>query len=177
MYFKVLSKDLIHHGYQYKLGLNIDTNTFDATKCQNGLHFCEAKDIPHWRNYGSKLAFVSLPSDAAVIHYNTKSKADRIIIDKIIDIADWEMWDSFEFCLTAVQANGFSLKFIKNQTIDICLAAVQQNGHALVYVKDQATEICAAASKQVGYELPYIRPYAPSVEPFWKTGVVLKYSV
>lgn len=63
---------------------------------KNGFHFCELKDIFSWFNYWNKLAFISIPDDAKVIHFNYKSKVDRIFIIEIIE--DWKMWENEKFC-------------------------------------------------------------------------------
>ena len=39
--------------------------------------------------------------------------------------------------MEAVQYNGYSLKYIKDQTEEICKSALKQNGMALKYVKEQ----------------------------------------
>jgi hypothetical protein len=39
-------------------------------------------------------------------------------------------------CKLAVQQDGYSLKYIREQTEEICKLTVQQNGHVLQYVKD-----------------------------------------
>lgn len=48
-------------------------------------------------------------------------------------------------CLAIVKREGFSLKFITNQTFDICKAAVSNYPLAIEYVKDQTVDLCLAA--------------------------------
>lgn len=115
MYFKVLNETLKQYNFQYQLGLNIDTNPFDDKKCKNGLHFCTADKIPLWLGYGSKLAFVSIPEDAKIIHFSDKSKSDRLIIEKVIDLKDWEMWKNEEFCSEALFKSNLATCYIKNR--------------------------------------------------------------
>jgi hypothetical protein len=156
MFFKVLNSALNHNDFQYVIGLNIDTNPFNDKECENGLHFCESKDVYLWLSYGSKLAFISIPNDAKVIHFWNKSKADRIFIEKIIDLKDWEMWENKEFCIEAIKLNKNSLEFIKNQNNDLCLEAVKCNGSDLKYIINQTEEMCFEAVKQNGNALEYI---------------------
>jgi hypothetical protein len=185
MYFKVLNNSLKHHGFQYKLGLNIDTNSFNKKEFENGLYFCSLKQVPLWMRNDSKLAFVSIPNDAKVVHFRDKSKANKIFIHRIIDFENWEMWENEEFCLNAVKRNGCFLGFVKNQTEVVCLEAVKQTGYALLFVKNQTEtvaleavkqngivlqdvknqtgEICLEAVKQNGYALRYVRNQTKSV--------------
>jgi len=83
------------------------------------------------------------------------------IIKKIIENND--KWLDPEYCLEAVRQDGYSLKFVREQTPEICLAAVRQNGDALQYVKEQTPEICTVAIKQNSDAYNYIR--LPAQEP------------
>jgi hypothetical protein len=55
--------------------------------------------------------------------------------------------------LAAVNQDGLSLQYVKEQTHELCLAAVKQNGLALHFVKEQTHEICLASVKNSGYVL------------------------
>ena len=68
-----------------------------------------------------------------------------------------DKWSDPEYCLAAVQEDGYALKFVKEQTPEICLAAVQQDGYALKFVKEQTPEICFAAIKQNARVIEYIK--------------------
>ena len=82
-YYKILPEDLNCKGFQYQEGLNIDTKEITPYKCDNGLHFSDAKHILHFYNYGSIIAEVELPEDAVVYHFDNKSKADKIILKNL----------------------------------------------------------------------------------------------
>ena len=82
-YYKVLPEDLNCRGFQYKEGLNIDTNTIDENECSYGLHFSNKKHILGFCDYGSIIAEVELPEDAIVYHFGNKSKADKLILKNI----------------------------------------------------------------------------------------------
>ena len=176
-YYKVLAADLTHNGLRYKLGLNVDVNEFNDKECQNGLHFADEKQLAKWLDYGTHLAFISIPPDARTVHFADKSKADRIVIDKIITLADWDMWDDPIFCMSIVQQNGESLKYVKEQTPEICLAAVLQNGYALKHVREQTDEICIAAVRQNGFALKHVREQTPKIciTAVARNGFALKY--
>jgi hypothetical protein len=157
MYFKVLNDRRKHHGFQYKEGLNVDTNVFTEDDCENGLHFCTTEQIGRWIGCGQWLAFINIPSDARVCNFKNKSKADKIIIDRIIPLEDWEMWNNYEFCLRMVKMNPLCLEFIKNQTEELCLFAVSKKGEALQFVKEQNERICLAACNQNGLALQFVK--------------------
>jgi len=155
-YYKLLNTDLTHHRFKYQLGLNIDTEQFNRNECENGLHFCREDQIAYWFGYGENLAIVQIPQDAQVCHFPDKSKADKIHIERIIPLADWERWEDPEFCLKIIKQDGELLKYIKKQTKEMCLAAVRQDGLALQYVREQTEEICLAACRQDGLALQYV---------------------
>ena len=47
---------------------------------------------------------------------------------------DFNSWLDQDYCLTAVEKDGYALKYVKDQTEAICLAAVEKDGYALKYV-------------------------------------------
>jgi len=156
-YYKVLRNDMTHNRFKYQLGLNIDSQPFDNREYRNGLHFADEKNICKWLYCGDQLAYVSIPPDAQTVHFLDNSKADKLIIDKIIPLAEWHVWEDPEFCLATVQQNWYALKYVKDQTEEICLAAVRQYGCSLEYVKEQTPVICLAAVQQDGDALKYVK--------------------
>jgi hypothetical protein len=160
-FYKILRRDMIHHGFKYVEGLNVDHHRFDPTgTCRKGgLYFSDKEHIIRFLEYGTTIANVNLPKDARVVQEDYyKWKADKIILSNIQPIEDWEMWNDSKFCLTAVhQSNRVILQFVKKQTPKICLAAVRQDGLALQFVKDQTPEICLAAVRQDEDALQYVK--------------------
>ena len=51
----------------------------------------------------------------------------------------FEKYSDESHCLKAVEQDGYSLQYVKEQTKDICLKAVEQDGDSLQYVKEQKT--------------------------------------
>jgi len=90
-YYRFLAKAMIHHGYQWREGLNEDVHPFNTNReCgQGGLYFCEESEINQWHTYGELVADVTLPADAKVCHYYYKSKANKVIISNIRSV--WEL--------------------------------------------------------------------------------------
>lgn len=92
-YYRLLSGNMVHHDFQWKEGLNVDTNEFTYDEiCGGGLFFCERKDIHYWISHTTFLiADVTLPDDARVVHFINKSKADKVILSNIRPITDFDL--------------------------------------------------------------------------------------
>jgi hypothetical protein len=73
---------------------------------------------------------------------------------------EFEQWNNPDYCKTAVQKNGFALKYVLKQTPMLCRIAVKQNGYALQYVQQQTPKLCQTAVKKNGYALLYVRDEA-----------------
>ena len=87
VFYKVLRSDLIHHGFKYQIGLNIDTQSFNPSgSCESGgLYFTGIKHLFEFLSYGQYIALIELPDDSQIyIEYN-KFKADQVIIKKILN--------------------------------------------------------------------------------------------
>ena len=65
------------------------------------------------------------------IKEKNKGKSDEEI--------EFEKWGDEKYCKLAVQEDGYSLMYVKDQTEEICKLAVQRNGDSLKYVKDKKT--------------------------------------
>ena len=85
-FYKVLRPDLIHHGFRYRPGLNIDTVPFDPSEsCKpGGLYFADIKNLLKFLNYGNQIAEIEIPDDSLVYIENNKFKTDKFIIGNII---------------------------------------------------------------------------------------------
>lgn len=166
-----------------QLGLNIDTNFLTSRRGCKALSFYKIENV--YKNIGApifsdKLAFVSIPEDATVFDGDgvyDNIEADKIIIEKIIDFKDWEMWKNEEFCMKAIwtgnafiymknqseaiclaglKINWWAIEFIDNKTLNVCLEAVKQNPKALKYIKDKTLNVCLEAVKHNPKALKYI---------------------
>ena len=94
-YYKILKNDMIHHSFQYKEGLNVDTNPFNETSnCGGGLFFSDAENILSFRQYGDLIAEVEIPAGTKIVQVGDKYKAHAIIIKNIKPI--WTV-DTFKY--------------------------------------------------------------------------------
>ncbi len=106
-FYKILNEKENHNDFQYKDGLNIDTNEFNTKECSaGGLYFCEKQYISLYIEYGIYIRKVSIPNDAKINEEYNKFKADKIVLDKRISLTDFFSNQTYEFNLTAVKQNG-----------------------------------------------------------------------
>jgi len=90
LFVKWMNKDMIHYGFKYQEGLNVDTVPFNPTgTCdKGGLYFTTINHISVWStNKTAVLRLVEIPDDAKVycLQGANKWKADKIIIKEIIE--------------------------------------------------------------------------------------------
>ena len=163
-YYKVVRDDLTHHGFTYKLGLNVDTLYFNPSgSCRpGGLYFTDIDNLGTFFDFGNLIAFIKIPIDAQVYSEpcGSKWKANRIIIEKFVTIDSY--WHNYKFCIKAVKHDGFALQYVKNQSPELCLVAVK-NGCALQYVKAQSPEICLESVAQDAFALEYGKEQTPEI--------------
>ncbi len=70
---------------------------------------------------------------------------------------EFKQWSNKEYCLKAVERNGYALQYVKEQSEAVCLKAVERNGDALRYVKEQSEAVCLKAVESDGYALQYVK--------------------
>ena len=185
-FYKILRKDLVHNGYKFVNGLNIDPVEFNPNgECsQGGFYFTEYDKIGHWLEYIHDLTYiveVTIPDDAKVCVKENKFKTDKIILDlnnkKLIQYH--KCWSDIEFCKKAVKQNYNALNIIKHRcesikdikdikneqlndvdfwsNIELCKLAVQRCGCDLQFVNiPQTDELCKLAIQQNGSALEYV---------------------
>jgi len=83
-YIKVLTNDLLHRGYQWKVGLNeIDVFNSSNECTSNALYICEIKDFFKWMTlYDNNkwVAYVTIPEDAQIVIMENKIKTNKVIL-------------------------------------------------------------------------------------------------
>jgi hypothetical protein len=165
VFVKLTNETENHNGFQFKTGLNIDTQEFDPTgECKKGgIYFCQYNKIPMWIQYNQIVCInyriVTIPDDAWVYMEKDKFKANKMILSEEKDIrCDEEIRkilvaenidplyfvidQTDELCMIAVAINGKALRYVKNQTKEICDVAIKECSSALCYVRDQTEELC-----------------------------------
>lgn len=162
---KVLNEEKIHHGFQYEMGLNIDTKEFYpyGDCCAGGLYFTTENDICDYLWFGTEIAVIEIPDDARVYIEKKKFKSDRIVIVSSIDIVSFIRKEVNAKPSVYLKQNPELLKYVENQTPKMCMEAVGRFGFVLCHVKDQTPELCLTAVKQNGYALKYIKNQTPEL--------------
>src|SRR4030043_204907 len=69
-----------------------------------------------------------------VIKIIKKEQEKKIIIGPGWDVTEYEKWYDEKYCLEAVKSDGYSLRYVRDQTEQICLEAVKSDGDSLRYV-------------------------------------------
>lgn len=179
--FKLCRKNLVHHGFQYKEGLNVDHVPFNPKgQCRpGGLYFFVGIQILNWKKYVLDTHWifdVEIPDDAQVYHEDGKSKADKIILlnkrpfdfKQVIALFDpyeaiafnpevlTELDQTEELCMAAIQKCPDLIQSVHNQTEKICLEAVKRNPSKLAYVRNRTEKVCLEAVRQNGMLLYYL---------------------
>lgn len=91
---KILYEDMCMRDFQYKIGLNEDIQPLVRKgTCQAGLHFSLINNILEYLDYGTKLAFVSVPDDEDVYVDEYKFRTHKLSIDKILSLGELSTWE------------------------------------------------------------------------------------
>lgn len=159
IFIKITNNNQNHKGFQYKIGLNIDTLPFNPTGTCNkgGLYFIEFKYAIFYRYYGDFISHAMIPNDALVYIEQNKYKTNKLILLNRYKFTDHPFWLYKKLCLESVKLNGFALQYVKIQTPEICLESVKHCGLMLKYVQDQSDEICLAAIVECPHALKYVK--------------------
>ena len=138
---KVVTEDMNMRGFQYKLGLNEDTQPL-VTKgsCEAGLHFAEMKDICNFLDYGTKLAIVSVPDEEPVYVDNGKFRSHKLIIEKVMDLWTIDTWQYL--CKNGIDIADYVRWATENGHLDV-VKYLHENG-ADITDRDNEAVICAA---------------------------------
>src|SRR5271155_5484941 len=143
-YYKVLKKNLLHHEHLYQLGLNEDKLKFNPTgECDSGgLYFCDLDDVARWIDLyieNEYVAEVKLLEDSLVVKQQEKYKTNKFVLQNLVLIGDFLETHNLE--KKAVLHNGYSIKYVKNQTPELCLIALKLDPGIIIYIKKFNLEI------------------------------------
>lgn len=126
---KIMCHTMKHYGFQYKYGLNIDTNIFRPTIKikKGGLYFATYEHIHQYANNGN-IVKVKIPDDAQVYIMETEFKADKIIIifDETLHL---------KFCKYNLENNMCNITD-KNTRKMIYLTCVQNDINLINYIPE-----------------------------------------
>lgn len=164
-FVKLTNVEENHNGFEFKNGLNIDTNAFypSNTRRGGGIYFTNLNNLAKWLKYSDMEMFyvraVYIPDDAMVYIDDTGNfKTNKLKLSERIKISDSGVWSDDNFCIDAINQSFNAFKFIKNQTNDICEKAIKTgNVFALKYIKLQTNELCFLAIKHNPFALQFVK--------------------
>ncbi len=148
-YFKVLADDLIHHGYKYKLGLNVDTLPFNPNdSCgPGGLYYTTEEQVLSYSDYGSLIAEVEPMGQTYKDPECDKWKTDQLYVKSIVPISTWLSGKSRKFQYIMVKRDPSSIRYIIDPAEGVQLVAVKIDGDSIQYIKDPSEAVKLAAVK------------------------------
>lgn len=156
-YDDMIKKEQEKYIFQYKQGLNIDTNKFSTKKCsKGGLYFTTKSNIFKFINFGDNYCEIMIPDDATCSIEDYKIKANKIIIMSFIKINELDEWYNDVFCEQALKQNGKVIEYVKNQTKNMWKLAIEQNAESIKYIPNKTNEIYEFLAQQTGSIIKYI---------------------
>ena len=106
-FYKFLNDRKLHSGFQYKLGLNVDTIKFNPSgSCEpGGLYFSDNENIAKFTIFGNNIACITLLEDAQfyIDPEGDKYKTDKFYIEAII--YDFDSLLYYTQSMTLIQAS------------------------------------------------------------------------
>jgi hypothetical protein len=152
IFYKIINKNMVNKNYRFNIELNILDELFNPYDgCSSGgFYFCNMNNLKDWLFLfkDSYICEVVLPNDALVIPMNTKYKANKIIINKLLDVLDFIVLHCIKditdipFQMFAIKKNPLMLEYFENQTLVLCIEAVKRNPIALTFVNLEFFDEC-----------------------------------
>jgi hypothetical protein len=142
-YVKILSTDLVHRGFKYQVGLNIDTKCFDPSSVGGsaGLYFTTMEDIYNYLNHGPFIADVEVPADAVTRRRGNLCKANKIIISNI------RRWDTELDLHKALEGLESCIEYIENPSEELQTLVVKLDGEYIKYIENPSEAVQLEAVK------------------------------
>lgn len=181
-YYKIINEWSSHRGFQYKDGLNIDTQPFNPKgMCLGGgLYFASRKTICRHIHLGLYVCEVKVPLGIPVYHEEIdKWKASQLIVDlkqkKSLYEFPWTEEDiqekpeliqyispsrlTMKMCEIAVQHSGYLLQYVLQsfRTPQLIEQAIENEPHALRFVKNPSSALCFKAVSRKGNAIQHIK--------------------
>jgi hypothetical protein len=146
-FYKVLRNNLVHRGFRYKLGLNVDIQEFnpEGSGESGGLYYTDLEHIADFLSFGNLIAEVEPVGQIYVDPAGDRWKTDKLIIKNITPFYEWVSKQSEEVQLAAVNHDSDNFLYISNPSEKVRLAAVQSYGALIHYIDNPSEEVQMAA--------------------------------
>jgi hypothetical protein len=153
-FYKITNYTENHNGFQYRDGLNIDTQPFGQDDfCANGLYFYDLQYLWRYRNMGVNVRKITLPHDAVYLeeeNYDMKKyKANKVILGEKIEIGS----DKFIKLVkdTNLENNkwvsNYMCKYNDDESLNFCLKYNYLDSFDDIEDEDEYMEYCKPAFK------------------------------
>lgn len=164
-YVKIIREDMIHRGFKYRLGINIDHRPFNPIgHCKfGGLYFCRRSHAPLFAAHGRLIVDVVLPPNENVHDEIDKQKAKCIVISNPRrwedEFSEWEKQ-------MAVINNPASIVFLSNPSLSVQKLAVTEDAHAIQFISRPSEEIQKVAIERDATSIEHIKRPSLSLQVF-----------
>lgn len=163
IFCKMLNINLNHQYFQYNVGENIDTISFDPSgSCKSGgLYFTTFDYISEFYGHGIYIATIKLCEDANfyIDPEGKKYKTDKFIIEKYelpqtYHFTEWDTWTIINYINNAIHTIGVSIDTRK----DICINAVKARCNVFKHIRKefQTLEMCLDVIKEKIFMFEYV---------------------
>ncbi len=143
--YKIIRKSMIHFGFHYKQGLNIDTTIFNPnTIYKNGMHSTFGNYVDLWFQYyelySPDIWNVEIPDDAVVAIYKNNIKTDKIILTSKLENLKNIFLLTQDIADKLSEKNQNALIFFPDhlKTESMCHKAMVNNVQLIGYLPDKA---------------------------------------
>lgn len=74
-----------------------------------------------------------------------------------------EKWYNYQYCLERVKADGWSIRYVAEQTPKLCRIAIEKSPMNIVFIRRQDDELCKEAVRRDPTTIIYIRELTPEI--------------
>lgn len=153
-FYKLTNEKEIHNNFTYKSGVNIDILPFNPTQSARpgGMYFFSEPNLYKFMTYVSQPYYireVSFDELSLIYEDGDNFKTNRFILGERIN------WINFfnskhELIYEAVKYNPSSIKYVNDQTEKLCLLAVSKDAFSIRHIKNPSLEVVKEAIKTNG---------------------------
>ncbi len=169
-YYKVMRKDLTHNGFEYKLGMNVDSKPFNPSgSClSGGLYYTTLEHLHLYLTYGSLIAEVipvgQIYADPSSLYESTKPtkwKTDKLFVKSIMPKEEWINRITDDEQITLIKSESSLtmqlIRLIKNPSYEVIFVALQYDSSYIGYIKNPTMVQQLMAVSQSPYSIYSIK--------------------
>lgn len=108
--YKIIRKDMTHHGFKYQRGLNFDPQGDQLIPLKKGIHFfTEIENMLHWLEYGDYLWEVKLANDSQYLRSPKRLDifcTNKLVLLKKHSLTSEKIWGPLKGKINTKAING-----------------------------------------------------------------------